>query len=93
MRDLFIFCFYTGLSYQDATAFTKDDIVELQGELMIKKTRKKTEEPFRIVLFLKAVKILKKYNYSLPVISHDKTNKYIKDVASLAGVEKNITAH
>ena len=31
--------------------------------------------------------------YTLPVISHDKTNKYIKEVAFLAGVEKNITAH
>jgi site-specific recombinase XerD len=31
--------------------------------------------------------------YTLPVISHDKTNKYIEDVAFLAGVEKNITAH
>ena len=31
--------------------------------------------------------------YTLPVISHDKTNKYIKELAFLAGVEKNITAH
>lgn len=93
VRDFFIFCCYTGLSYQDAAAFTKNDIVEVQGELMIKKSRIKTEEPFRIVLFPQAVEILKKYNYILPVISHDKTNKYIKEVAFLAGVEKNITAH
>jgi len=93
VRDFFIFCCYTGLSYQDAAAFTKDDIVEVHGQLMIKKARIKTEEPFRIVLFPQAVEILKKYNYTLPVISHDKTNKYIKEVAFLAGVEKNITAH
>jgi len=93
VRDFFLFCCYTGLAYQDAAAFTKNDIVEVQGELMIKKTRIKTDEPFRIVLFPEAVKILKKYGYSLPVISHDKTNKYIKEVAFLAGVEKNITAH
>jgi len=93
VRDFFLFCCYTGMSYQDAAAFTNDDIVKVQGEFMIKNSRKKTEEPFRIVLFPKAVEILKKYNYSLPVISHDKTNKYIKEVAILAGVEKNITAH
>ena len=92
VRDFFVFCCYTGLSFQDATAL-QDDIVEVQGELMIKKPRIKTGEPFRIVLFPQAIKILKKYNNVLPVISHDKTNVYIKEVAFLAGVEKNITAH
>jgi integrase len=98
IRDLFIFCCYTGLSYGDLQALTAACIVEEGGAQLIKTFRKKTDEKAAIFLFEKAKEILRKYEgkragYCFPSITNQKANAYLKEIATLAGVSKNLTVH
>jgi hypothetical protein len=79
VRDVFVFCCYTGLSYVDVEKLTKHQIVKgLDGEDWINVDRTKTGSPSNIPLLPKARKLLLKYeNHAeclntgrlLPVIS------------------------
>jgi hypothetical protein len=91
VRDLFIFCCYTGLSYCDAAALTQDQIVVYpDGELWINIERKKTGGKSNIPLLDKAKSILEKYKNDpecnvkgtvLPFISNAKMNTNLKVLA------------
>lgn len=103
VRDLFIFCCYTGLSYVDVISLTFDNIVEAtDGEMWVRTCRQKTETPVNIPLLPNAVAILKKYKGNLrasvtntlfPVISNQKVNAYLKEIADLCEIKKHITFH
>jgi site-specific recombinase XerD len=103
VRDLFVFCCYTGLSYVDVINLTSDNIVEAtDGEMWVRTCRQKTETPVNTPLLPKAVVILKKYKGNLrasvtstifPVISNQKVNSYLKEIADLCGIRKHITFH
>lgn len=56
-------------------------------------SRNKTDKPFTIPLFPPAMEILNKYNGKLPVISNAKYNKYLKEVAAKAKLNKPISTH
>lgn len=88
-----MFCCYTGLAYQDASNFQKSDIIEEDGVRFIQNPRVKTDENAVLVLFDEAVKILDKYNCQLPIISNQKTNDFLKIIASAVGNDKNLTTH
>ncbi len=85
-RDLFLFACYTGARFSDIENISGADIKNEIWFLRQVKTRTITEIP----LFDRALNILKKYKdyeYTLPVISNQKLNKYIKEFcmeASLA---------
>lgn len=103
VRDIFIFCCYTGLAYSDVKKLSKDSIViGIDGEKWIKTNRTKTGTRSNIPLLPPALKILKKYENSplsvskgvlLPVLSNQKSNAYLKEVADLCGIKKNLTTH
>lgn len=103
VRDLFVFCCYTGLAYVDVIQLTPDNIVEAaDGEFWVRTFRQKTETPVNTPLLPKAVEIIKKYkgniraevsNTIFPVISNQKVNSYLKEIADLCGIKKNITFH
>lgn len=103
VRDLFIFCCYTGLSYCDAAALSQDQIVVYpDGELWINIHRKKTGGKTHIPLLDKAITILEKYKNDpecdvkgtlLPFVSNARMNKTLKVLAKMAGINKNITSH
>jgi site-specific recombinase XerD len=92
-RDLFVFCVYTGLSYADLYAFDFKKVVKIGEDFFIEDTRKKTDEPFHILILKKAYSILEKYNFELPKLSNAKYNDYIKVAASYAGISKKLTTH
>lgn len=103
VRDIFVFCCYTGLAYSDVKKLSKDSLViGIDGEKWIKTNRTKTDTRSNIPLLPPALKIIKKYeNYPLsvnkgvllPVLSNQKSNAYLKEVADLCGIKKNLTTH
>ena len=56
-------------------------------------TRQKTDKEISIPLLPKPLMLLEKYNYELPVISNQKFNSYLKEIAVIIGVEKRLTHH
>lgn len=93
VRDLFVFQTYTCLSYKDLEDFSQKNITEVKGKKVYAGKRHKTGIPFTIPLLPPALEILEKYGGKLPLISNVKFNKYLKDVAKAAGIEKPITTH
>ena len=103
VKDLFIFSCYTGLAYIDTLALTKQHIVQGidEGSWLITH-RKKTHTPVKIPLLPKALFIIEKYSNNpkclaegslLPNMSNQKLNSYLKEMADVCGIEKNLTFH
>jgi len=103
VRDIFIFCCFTGLAYSDVKKLTKDNLVfGIDGDKWIKTKRTKTDTRSNIPLLPTALDIIKKYENHpeavtkgvlLPVLSNQKSNAYLKEIADLCGINKNLTTH
>lgn len=99
VRDMFIFCCYTGLAYAEMNALRKEHLIYgYDGNKWISMFRKKTGKDFSVPLLNKPTAILKKYeNFDddrlLPKISNQKFNSYIKEICKIVGIEKNISHH
>lgn len=89
IRDIFVFQCYTGLSYSDLTTLTKTDIT---NNVIIKR-RQKTDVQYVIPVLPIAKEILEKYNYTLPTISNQKYNQWLKVLGELSGLKKNLHSH
>ena len=62
VRDIFIFCCYTGLAYADVEKLTRDEITTgIDGEKWIWTSRQKTDSTTRIPLLPPALEILDRY--------------------------------
>lgn len=84
---------YSGLSFVDLECLRKEDINEMDGVYYIHKKRQKTKVEFTAVLFPKAIEILEKYDYKLPIISNQKTNSALKAIARECGIDKRVYDH
>lgn len=94
VKDLFLFQSYTGLAYKDMAGIRKEDIqVDADGRKFIAKERCKTDIRYTVLLLPKAIGILEKYDYRLPVLSNMKYNSYLKEIADVCGVGINLTSH
>ena len=100
VRDLFVFCCYSGLAYQEMASLQKKDIIEgFDGNKWISMYRKKTNKEFSIPLLSKAQMMIDKYQTEnkqeklLPVISNQKINAYLKEIATIIKLEKRLTHH
>lgn len=100
VKDIFIFCCYTGLAYADVKKLEDSDIViGIDGGRWIKTRRAKTDTRSNIPLLPTASAILEKYadnngsDKLLPVLSNQKMNAYLKEIADLCGIDKNLTFH
>nr|WP_321414758.1 site-specific integrase [uncultured Allomuricauda sp.] len=103
VRDIFIFSCYTGISYIDIVGLTKSNIViGLDDKPWIMADRVKTGTPFKIPLLDQAKKLIEKYQEHprtqgsdaiLPRLSNQKLNSYLKEIADLCGIKKNLTFH
>tara|TARA_Y100000588_G_C14059248_1_gene840655 strand:- start:2 stop:1087 length:1086 start_codon:yes stop_codon:yes gene_type:complete len=103
VRDLFVFSCYTGLAYIDTMKLTPCNImIGIDGKYWISTNRQKTEQPVRIPILPKAWEIIEKYKEHpralhkgtvFPIISNQKLNSYLKEIADLCGIEKNLTFH
>ena len=102
-RDIFIFSCYTGLSYAEVYDLTSGHIVTgLDGKLWIQGQRRKSKEWFKVPLLPQAKAIVEKYQEHplaqangkvLPVYTNQKTNAYLKEIAALCEIDKNLTYH
>jgi len=103
VRDLFVFSCYTGLAYIDVKNLRPDNItLGIDGEKWLSTRRQKTDLPVRVPLLFKAWQLIEKYQNHpraiqkgtvFPVFSNQKTNSYLKEIAVLCGIQKNLTFH
>lgn len=103
VRDIFLFSCFTGLAYIDVKQLTPDNIIKgIDGQLWIDTKRQKTNTPSRIPLLGTALDIIQKYqdhpkcnneNTLLPVSSNQKMNAYLKEIATISGIKKELTFH
>lgn len=103
VRDIFIFSCYTGLSYIDAINLRPEEInMGIDGQYWIFSKRQKTDTKLKIPLLPKALEKFRKYRTHpqsvsrekvFPLISNQRLNSYLKEIADLCGIKKNLTFH
>jgi site-specific recombinase XerD len=103
VRDIFVFSYYTGLAYIDAANLTPQNIaVGMDGEKWIYTFRQKTDTRTNIPVLPPALAIIEKYkehnlckvkNKLLPILSNQKMNAYLKEIAALCNINKELTFH
>lgn len=100
IRDLFIFCCFTGLSWTDMANLTKENLqTSFDGHLWIKTNRQKTGTETNIRLLEVPLRIIRKYEGCaedgklLPVPCYPNCKNGIKVIAKKCGIEKNVTWH
>lgn len=102
VRDIFLFSCYTGLSYSDVYKLKKSDVQkDAEGEKWLVINRTKTKEPSYILLLDLPLEIIGKYSNDpetssgnlLPVLSNQKMNAYLKEIADICGIRKSLTFH
>lgn len=93
VRDLLTFQCGTGVAYADLLLFDSNRIEEINGINVYTNNRQKTKVEYTCVVLNDAMNVLNKYNGSLPIISNQNYNKYLKELQKLAQVETNITTH
>lgn len=103
VRDVFVFCCFTGLAFIDVKTLTAKDLQQgVDGNLWIRKQRNKSKQWAHIPLLPDARLIIERYSSNpqcqrkgvlLPVLSNQKMNAYLKEIADLCGVQKNLTTH
>jgi site-specific recombinase XerD len=103
IKDLFVFSCYTGLSYGDVMKLTYQNLcIGIDKKQWIYSQREKTSIPVKIPLLSKAMLIIEKYKRHptsinketlFPTISNQKLNSYLKEIADVCGIPKNITFH
>jgi site-specific recombinase XerD len=103
IRDVYLFCCFTGLAYADVEKLKRTEIfVGIDNELWIFTDRLKTNIKSRIPLLPVSLDIIKRYendpacinaNKVLPVLSNQKYNAYLKEIATICGITKNLTTH
>jgi site-specific recombinase XerD len=103
VKDIFLFSCYTGLAYADVKKLRRTEIASgIDGNYWIFTNRQKTDTQSRIPLLPPAQAIVEKYKDSptcsdsghvLPVLSNQKMNAYLKEIADVCGITKNLTFH
>lgn len=93
VRDVFIFCCYSSLRYSDVNNLRRSNVKKNHIEV----TTVKTADNLLIDLNKYSREILDKYkdihfedDRALPVISNQKMNDYIKELAELVGIDEPV---
>lgn len=103
VRDIFCFCCLTGLAFTDVQQLRPEHLVaDIHGKIWIRKARQKTKNMCNIPLLDEAQKIIDRYGdhpycqthgVLLPVCSNQKMNSYLKELADICGIRKNLSTH
>jgi len=103
VKDIFMFSCFTGLAYSDVKKINhKNVITGIDGKKWLFINRTKTSNASSIPLLPIALEILVKYgehsvcksqNKLLPVLSNQKMNSYLKEIADICGIQKQLTFH
>lgn len=89
VRDLFCLLCYTGQRFEDLINFDPKDIKNNAWDFISVKVKKRVVVPFEGYI-APAKDILERIGYSVPKISNQKFNEYIKTVGKLAGMDEII---
>ncbi|MBZ4036761.1 site-specific integrase [Flavobacterium sp. 17A] len=103
VRDMFLFSCYTGLAYIDLAELSPNKIVTgIDGGLWIATSRAKTDIGVRVPLLPHAAELIDIYRDDprarnngtiFPVISNQRMNGYLKEIADICGITKPLTFH
>lgn len=103
VRDMFLFSCYTGLAYIDLAELSPNDIITgNDGGLWISTNRVKTDTGVRVPLLPQAIELMQQYSTDpraqnnrtvFPVISNQRMNGYLKEIADICGIRKTLTFH
>jgi site-specific recombinase XerD len=103
VSDIFLFSCFTGLAYIDVKNLTKSHIsIGIDGDKWIFTHRQKTETASKIPILPVAQMIIDKYadhpqsvneDKLLPILSNQKMNAYLKEIAAVCEIEKELTFH
>lgn len=103
VKDIFLFACFTGLAYIDVKQLTSHNMIKgIDGQLWISTHRQKTDTASKIPLLDTAREILEKYadhpksnneDVLLPILTNQKMNAYLKEIADLCGINKVLTFH
>ncbi|MEI8279878.1 MAG: site-specific integrase [Bacteroidota bacterium] len=103
VRKTFLFTCYSGLSFKEMENLKPENIITSDGEVFwLSMTRQKTKRPYKVVLLPQAyllIQDLQVYKTNirkgmlLPIISNQKYNTYLKEIADHCGIPKTITSH
>lgn len=103
VRDIFVFCCFTALAFVDVQQLSREHLIkDNNGALWIRKARQKTNQMCNIPVLSIPQRILGKYEDNaecikkgvlLPVISNQRMNAYLKEIADLCGITKRLTTH
>jgi site-specific recombinase XerD len=103
VRDIFLFSCYSGLAYADVKKLKKSEIIIGQdSEKWLVSKRQKTDISARVPLLPAALTLIDRYKNHpqcllqdrvLPVLSNQKMNAYLKEIADLCGISKTLTYH
>jgi site-specific recombinase XerD len=103
VKDIFLFCCYSGYAFIDVEKLSRKDLGRgIDGDYWIFTERKKTGVTSNVPMLPKAMEIIQKYadhkgcinsDKLLPVKSNQKMNAYLKEVAAICGITKNLTMH
>ncbi|QEC74579.1 site-specific integrase [Mucilaginibacter ginsenosidivorax] len=103
VRDVFVFSCYTGLAYADVRNLKRSDIRKgLDNKDWIFVKRQKTNSPSNLPLLAQARQIISSYSkhpkcadsgLALPVLTNQKMNAYLKEIADLCGINMELTFH
>ncbi len=103
VKNMFVFACYTGLSYSDLIQLKPGNIqIGIDGESWIKTNRQKTKTPVTTPILPEAMELISRYENDpranstgtiFPCISNQKLNSYLKEIADLCGINKNLTFH
>ncbi len=101
VKDIFVFCCFTGLSYADVKKLSHDDIhTDERGDMWIIDHRQKTGTQFRVKLLPVAKELVERYSRLklpeskvFPVKDRDSMNMSLRHVARHAGLSFSPTIH
>jgi len=103
VRDIYVAACYTGLAYIDIKQLGDDNIsIGIDGGKWIIKARQKTDTASNIPLLPIVEQLIEKYKRHpycqntgklFPVLSNQKMNAYLKELATICGIKKDLTFH
>lgn len=103
IRDVFLFCCYTGFAYNEVEALTYDAVqIGLDGEKWLSINRGKTGTLESVMLLPIPLQIIEKYrehphckvhNKLFPVKSNQKYNAYLKELEDICNITVKLTTH
>jgi integrase len=103
VKKTFLFSCYSGLSFKEMENLKPVNIITSDEEVFwLNMTRQKTGKPYKVVMLPQAHQLIKDLQeYSghiqtgklLPIMSNQKYNAYLKEVADICGIPKVLTSH